>query len=1059
MENLLPGAEVATRGLRWEIVYSERLGQQILYRLRGLEGSFKNHEFDLLSPFEEMEPVIRDLCPERAAPLGNWLIYHQAFLLEQSLGPKALLSVQPGRLRMEPYQLVPVLRALQMSRVRLLLADGVGLGKTIQAGLILTELMARRIAHRILVVSPAGLLLEQWKTEMSERFGLRLIVVDREKLEEIRKETELGANPFDFIPLGLVSLDFLKQERILEQLERTSYDVIIIDEAHHCMDVGSHPVWEDSQRRRLAEILARQCDSLLLLTATPHDGNDRSFASLCELLDPSLVDGRGALRGERYREHVVRRLKVHIHGLFKQREVFPCPVTALPANSPNFIKLNKALLELIGPELRRSFRERRYDNALAYISLLKRSVSTVEACKSTLQVVAERFQSLLAEKADMQEIRRQRLKTLREYHRKLERFGVISPEEEEEKQLLEAEDLAQQLAELQKEVRSGSRQLTKVANVVEALDNLASLTEKAVEEDPKLWRLVEEIHKIRSNEARANILIYTEYTTSQDAVVRFLKKSKFGDVITLKGDDPEKDRRINTERFRTSDNLILVSTDAAAEGLNLHQRCHNLIHLELPFNPNRLEQRNGRIDRYGQEQNPIVRYLYLRGSFEERILLRLIAKYERQRARLTFVPNTLGISSGIDAGNERLLKGLLEEESRLFKEEETLFDFNSGQENEGADDATREILEEIDRSLNHYEKASRAHVWLGDAGLHAEQQQMEDAENARIQGQRVGINDLARFVIDAVLLDGGDTQGNVENETFQLVLPPSWHYGLDDLPGYDSASRCVRLTTNLEVTKDSEERAVGFLGRAHPLVQRSLERVRHLSYGGAAHQGLDPRVSAVKADVEQPCLLFTNLGRISSRAGRELEQVVAVKISQGTIPDVFLSAEEWLSWAEKAKAVNTADIWKNYFAAWAEGLNEPSRQAALDKFQPIAREFIEHRKKMLEEEKKQQEDWLRQRAIEITGASTPQPVQLSLFDQETQNEMLSSWASLPSPHERLAAFAADSSQPIAKRSEADGVLRIYAKRMADLDARLQKSEPEMIPIGILLLIPEAGHAA
>lgn len=107
------------------------------------------------------------------------MVYHQAFILEQALGPDALLAVQPGRLRMEPYQLVPVLRAIQMSRVRLLLADGVGLGKTIQAGLVLTELIARRLAHRILIVTPAGPLLKQWDVEMRERFGIRFTVSDR----------------------------------------------------------------------------------------------------------------------------------------------------------------------------------------------------------------------------------------------------------------------------------------------------------------------------------------------------------------------------------------------------------------------------------------------------------------------------------------------------------------------------------------------------------------------------------------------------------------------------------------------------------------------------------------------------------------------------------------------------------------------------------------------------------------------------------------------------------------------------------------------------------------
>ncbi|GAA6614342.1 SNF2-related protein [Scytonema sp. NUACC26] len=175
--------------------------------------------------------MIRDLRPDKAAPLPNWLVYHQAFLLEQALLSDALLAVQPGRLRVEAYQLVPVLRAIRMSRVRLLLADGVGLGKTIQAGLIITELMARRVVHRVLIVCPAGPLLEQWKLEMSERFGLRMDEVNRGRLEEIRRSTELGANPFDYIPLGIASIDFLKQEKILEFLERASYDMVVLDKA------------------------------------------------------------------------------------------------------------------------------------------------------------------------------------------------------------------------------------------------------------------------------------------------------------------------------------------------------------------------------------------------------------------------------------------------------------------------------------------------------------------------------------------------------------------------------------------------------------------------------------------------------------------------------------------------------------------------------------------------------------------------------------------------------------------------------------------------------------
>jgi hypothetical protein len=194
--------------------------------------------------------------------------------------------------------------------------------------------------------------------------------------------------------------------------------------------------------------------TLLLLTATPHDGNDRSFASLCELLDPSLVDGRGVLRGDRYRFHVVRRLKKHVPG-FKERIVQPRPV--LPLEFPAYERLQRGLMEFLAPQLRRSFRNRRYSDVLAFLSLLKRSVSTAKACAATLTAVARRFRGLMTETEESQESRRQRLRTLRDYHRKLERFGTLGVEEEQEYSRLETEDMAQMLAELEREARAGSR--------------------------------------------------------------------------------------------------------------------------------------------------------------------------------------------------------------------------------------------------------------------------------------------------------------------------------------------------------------------------------------------------------------------------------------------------------------------------------------------------------------------------------------------------------------------------------------------------------------------------
>jgi ERCC4-related helicase len=294
---------------------------------------------------------------------------------------------------------------------------------------------------------------------------------------------------------------------------------------------------------------------------------------------------------------VVRRLKRHIvvpdpehpgaqKPLFPDRVVTPIAVTPDPARHAGFIELQRRLLDLVAPELRRAFRNKSYSDVLAWMALLKRSVSTALACGRTLAVVAERFQHFLTDSGALQEARRQRLRTLRDYERHLERFGAMSAAEEQERSLLEAEDLAQQLAAMQRDLRRGSYQQAKVSDVVAHLDELVTLAEAARAADPKLDVLADTIQAIRQAEPLANILVYTEYRDSQyAAVARLQQAAGLGPVVTMSGEDDDRTRVALTERFRTHTNLILVSTDASAEGLNLHQRCHHLIHLELPFNP------------------------------------------------------------------------------------------------------------------------------------------------------------------------------------------------------------------------------------------------------------------------------------------------------------------------------------------------------------------------------------------------------------------------------------------------------------------------------------------
>ena len=235
----------------------------------------------------------------------------------------------PGRVRIEPYQLVPLMRALELPRPRLLLADGVGLGKTIEAGLIACELIARRRAHRVLIVAPAGPLLTQWAQETAATVRAALhrdrrcrvhagaAAQARARRQSVRCDRAVP----DCRSTSPSRSACSRNSNVRRGIWRSSTRRIIVSATATSTDR------EETQRRRLAEVIARRSDGLLLLTATPHDGYDAHFASLIELLDPSLVDGRGGLVGTAYRRHVVRRLKQHIRDpatgmpLFRERRV------------------------------------------------------------------------------------------------------------------------------------------------------------------------------------------------------------------------------------------------------------------------------------------------------------------------------------------------------------------------------------------------------------------------------------------------------------------------------------------------------------------------------------------------------------------------------------------------------------------------------------------------------------------------------------------------------------------------------------------------------------------
>jgi superfamily II DNA or RNA helicase len=959
------GIKVAARGLEWDVTEVESLGPQQRVRLACCGGDLAGLEWDVLYPSETLSVLRTDPRLEEAGPLDAWRRYHIARLLERIPGAPA----PPGRIAIEAYQRVPLLRAMDMVRPRLLLADGVGLGKTIQAGLIASEMLVRRRAHRILIVCPPGPLLRQWEQEMRVRFGLRFTpIVDAASLRDARRGLELGGNPFDATALCLTSIDFAKSDRVLAELERVAWDLVIIDEAHHC-------VGEENQRRRLAEVLANQADGLLLLTATPHDGHDLHFSSLMALLDPSLVDAAGQMVGSTYRRHVVRRLKSHIRTasgapLFRERIVTPVRVDVTDAVQVGHF--HKALSAFVAPRLQRSRDSTGLTDSLAFVSLLKRSMSTIAACLATLRVVAQRYGT---------EPLKERQRALRAHRRRMARFGVLGVAEEEEIAELEAEEIAASL------VGVG----TKAALLV-----LIRLAEAAAPHDPKLAALVLEIKLIRLRHPDANVIVYTEYADSQRAAVEALAQID-GTILSISGVDSETERTRAAERFAEADGIILVSTDSLAEGLNLHQRCFHLIHLDLPYNPNRLEQRNGRIDRYGQRNDPEIRYLFLAGTFEERLLLRLIAKYEKARACLSFMPNTLGVSADPASLHEPLFTGFAED---LFSGMPRLIHSLDLAAEDTDSDAYRDLLREIDRAFQSFDHMAVRHGWLSGG----EAQEPPPAEAT------TGI-DLPAFVASVLTSDADGYR-----------VPPGWTRDLDGLPGFDRMTGTVRLTADPDQFRDAQGRELLYPGRSHPLTRRAIAAVR------------TGRVSAATADTTSLLVTYT------VEIGSLLRDVFALRLT----PDGSISEQLDFLWLAE-RPVTRQDRRTRSFVTWAPDAIAAAEPRAAAIAQQIASAFAVEYQDRMDQNAAVAAAWLQRRSNELCGAVVP--LIADLFDTEPP---AGDWHSCALPDQRLSGLIADPLVAAPRRHEAANVLA----RFRSLIGNRKVLPPVSVRVlGLLMLVP------
>ncbi|HGX9969901.1 DISARM system SNF2-like helicase DrmD [Klebsiella pneumoniae] len=508
----------------------------------------------------------------------------------------------------EDFQLDPLVRAIDMARVNLLIADDVGLGKTIEAGLIIQEMLLRHRARTVLIVCPASLQ-EKWRVEMLEKFGLEFQIVDTAYIKRLRRERGIHANPWTSHPRLITSMDWAKSGEGLRSMRdvlplKPSYprkfDMLVIDEAHNIAPVGRANYAMESQRTRFIRSISPHFQHRLFLTATPHNGYTESFTSLLELLDDQRF-ARNVLPDEKLLNQVmIRRLKSDLvdsegNPLYAQRKLKALSVEYSAQERSIHKKLDeychsreqgaeKASNTFGTTFVNQLLKKRLFSSPAAFASTLERHISTLMHGKrpNDKNAMADRILHkailrLEEDYADDQEI-----------------------ENAQSEAVEEATHYTQPLTNEQKQILDVLRQWAQVAK------NQVDSKAKAILD----WINTNLKTNNQWNEYR--VILFTEYRTTHQWMHEILASHGLAGerLAVLHGSMPQEEREKVKAAFQTSPKAsavrILLATDAASEGIDLQNYCNYLIHLEIPYNPNVMEQRNGRIDRHGQRQKEVV---------------------------------------------------------------------------------------------------------------------------------------------------------------------------------------------------------------------------------------------------------------------------------------------------------------------------------------------------------------------------------------------------------------------------------------------------------------------
>ena len=618
-------------------------GQDDILQARPLTG--RDHETTLLYlPLESDLISSAEFPLPDAAQAGDFVagrLLRNAARLSLSSSASPFRSLGHISVRPRPYQFVPLIMALRQERVRLLIADDVGIGKTIEAGLIAREMLDCGDARRLCVLCPPYLC-EQWRRELSEKFNLDARVVRPGTLARLERELpRRDLSIYQHFSCLVISIDFIKGQRRRYEFLAEGADLVIVDEAHGCARPRSDRGGRSQQQRyELVSELAKDPDRhLLLLTATPHSGIEESFKSLLGLLKPEFEELDFDAMPERDRRHLARhfvqRRRVDIAGWLGEETRFPERVSnELDYRlSPAYRELFNDVLafareRVLDPEAAQHRQRVRY---WAAVSLLRCLMSSPKAAV----VAFTRRERAAADEEEVEETEEQRRREVLDPIGEDGTLDVV-PEAAVD---LGARDLSDR----------GRRRLAEFRKRAEAI--LAS------GEDDKLNRTATAIEELLRDGFRPIVycrFIPTAHYVAERLLAVLQSKFKGLHVVAITGEmDPEQ-REAQIEALGESPSRLLVATDCLSEGINLQDRFDAVVHYDLPWNPNRLEQREGRVDRFGQTRE-VVRVITVYGRdnpIDGAVLQVLIRKAREIRSRL-------GVSIPVPVDSESVVEAIV----------------------------------------------------------------------------------------------------------------------------------------------------------------------------------------------------------------------------------------------------------------------------------------------------------------------------------------------------------------------------------------------------------------